>query len=156
MGFLRKYKAINCSLDICTIFAMSLRVPAWIKIGMLNNKFWEMWLVSSSCKEHHYSFLQPLSKVVIPLRCLIEWILNWILSNFSKSFFTFRINRIANFQIESNEFRTNPFSDNLTPTCSWNWIKRIEFKSIFIEVFEYFLQFWINQIVIFQIELNKF
>ena len=68
IGFLRKYKAINSNLDISTIFAMSLRVPAWIKIGMLNNKFWEMWLVSSSCKEHNNSFLQPLSKVVIPLR----------------------------------------------------------------------------------------
>ena len=79
IGFLRKYKAINFSLDISTIFAMSLRVPAWIKIGMLNNKFWEMWLVSSSCKEHNNSFLQPLSKVVIPL-----WMVNCFLTSMSK------------------------------------------------------------------------
>ena len=59
-------------------------------------------------------------------------------------FFTFRINQIANFRIEWNEFRTNPISDNLTPTSSWSRIERIEFESIFNEFFKYFLPFRIS------------
>ena len=62
--------------------------------------------------------------------------LNFI--EFFEYFFTFRINRIANFRIESNEFRTNPISENLTLAYSWSGIERIEFKLIFIEFFEFF------------------
>ena len=71
---------------------------------------------------------------------------------FFESFFTFSINWITNFQIESNEFRTNPISDNLTLSSSWSWIKRIEFKSILVKFFGYFLPFRINRIIIFRSE----
>ena len=38
-----------------------------------------------------------------------------IFIEFFELFFTFRIDRIINFRTESNEFRTNPASENLTP-----------------------------------------
>ena len=53
-----------------------------------------------------------------------------ILIEFFKYFFTFRMNQNVNFQIELNEFRMNPDSENLTP-YSWSQMDRIEFGSIF-------------------------
>ena len=39
-----------------------------------------------------------------------------IFIEFFELFFTFRINRIINFRIESNEFRTNPASEKFDST----------------------------------------
>ena len=64
---------------------------------------------------------------------------------------TFRINRI-----ESNEFWTNPFSENLTPPYGWSRIKRIKFELIFFKFFEKCLPCWINWITNFRIESNDF
>ena len=70
--------------------------------------------------------------------------------------FAFSNHRIANFRIESNEFRTNPISENLTPAYSWSRIKRIEFEIIFIEVFELFLFFRIIESQIFESNRTNF
>ena len=58
-----------------------------------------------------------------------------ILIEFFKYFFTFRMNQNVNFQIELNEFRMNPDSENLTP-YSWSQMDRIEFGSIFHWIFK--------------------
>ena len=77
---------------------------------------------------------------------------NWIERNWIdfyrifKLFFTFRINWIINFRIESNEFRMNPISDDLTLTSSWSRIEWIKFKLNFIKFFQCFLPFRINRI----------
>ena len=67
---------------------------------------------------------------------------NWFLSNISNYFSPFASIELQIF--ESNEFRTNPISDNLTPTSSWSLIEGIEFELIFIEFFEYFWPFQID------------
>ena len=46
----------------------------------------------------------------------IERISNWFFIEFIELFFSFRINRIINFRIESNEFRTNPSSEKFDST----------------------------------------
>ena len=75
---------------------------------------------------------------------------NWFLSNISNYFSPFASIELQIF--ESNEFRTNPISDNLTPTSSWSLIEGIEFELIFIEFFEYFWPFQIDRITNFRIE----
>ena len=61
----------------------------------------------------------------------------------------FRINWIANFRIESNEFQTNPISENVTPPYDWSRIEGIKFELIFTEFFNVFSLF-------VSIESNKF
>ena len=62
-------------------------------------------------------------------------------NEFFEYFFTFQINRIAIFRIESIIFQTNPIYENLVPPHSWSQIERNKFELIFIKFSEYFLLF---------------
>ena len=61
-----------------------------------------------------------------------------IFIEFFELFFTFRINRIINFRIESNEFRTNPASEKFDSIYSWSRIESNEFRINFHRIFRIF------------------
>ena len=82
----------------------------------------------------------------------------WIFIKFFELFFTFRINRIINFQIQSNKFRTNPAFEKFDSTLYVVGVElnRTNFKLIFIEFFKYYLPFRINESQIFESNQTNF
>ena len=81
-----------------------------------------------------------------------------IFIKFFELFFTFRINRIINFQIQSNKFRTNPAFEKFDSTLYVVGVElnRTNFKLIFIEFFKYYLPFRINESQILESNQTNF